>query len=173
MALTKGERDFHRKTAASCFNLAWDYLEKEDLDPKEQEEMLHLAHASRYHWGILGGPRQQAVGDWQLARVYAAVGAPDLSLQFALSSLSLCEKNHFEDLVPSAMEGLARAYASAGDRSNAARLVGMARQRLGRVKLDPKDRRVFESQINDTDSLIRRGKGRVRVRPHSYTERDS
>jgi len=158
LALTRAERAFHRRTAAECFNKAWDYLEMRGRSTKDGEQMLHLAHASRYHWGILGGDRQQAIGDWQLARAYAAVGNPELSLEFALSSLSLCEKKHIDDLVPSAMEGVARAYLSAGDQRNAKRLIGMAIQRLGRLGLGAREKKVFESQIHETESLIRRGR---------------
>jgi hypothetical protein len=120
------------------------------------KEMLNLAHASRYHWGVLGGARQQAVGDWQLSRAYSALGDSGLALQFALSSLSLCEGKHLDGLVPSALEGVARAHAIAGDRSNATRLIKMARAILGRLKLDAEDRKIFESQIRETEALIER-----------------
>jgi len=156
MALSKAEREFHRKTAVSCFNRTWDYLLKKNLDPKAGQEMLHLAHASRYHWGVLGGAHQQAVGDWQVSRAYSALGDSGLALQFALSSLSLCERKHLDGLVPSAMEGVARAYAVAKDRSNATRLIKMARAELGRLRLDTEDWKIFETQIRETEALIER-----------------
>ncbi len=156
MPLTNSEKEFHRRAAVACFNRAWDYLDMKARDSEEEEEMLHLAHASRYHWGLVGTPRNQAVGDWQIARVYAAIGAPELSLQFALSSLTTCEKKHLDDLVPSALEGVARAYVAAGDPRNANRLLGMAKERLARAKLSPSDKRVFAGQIRSTEALVRR-----------------
>ncbi len=160
MALSGAEKEFYRRTAAACFNRAWEHLEKNHLDSKEKAEMLHFAHASRYHWGVLGGARQQAVGDWQVARAYAALGDSELSLMSALSSLSLCEKKRIDELIPSAMEGLARAYATAGDWSNATKLIGVAREKLRNLKLGAKERGIFESQIQETESLIRRNRAR-------------
>lgn len=161
MALSKAEREFHQRTATNCFNKAWDYLDMKTRDSKAEEEMLHLAHASRYHWGIVGTPRQQAVGDWQLGRVYAAVGDAELSLQYALACLHMCEKKCLDDLVPSAMEGVARAYVTAGDQQNAVRVLRMARKKLYGLKLDSEDRKVYSSQIRETQALIRRARAKV------------
>ena len=156
MVLTKEEVEFHRKTAAACFNRTWDYLDMKKRDSRAAEEMLYLAHTSRYHWGVLKRPRQEAVGDWQLGRVYAAIGNSELSLQYALSCLRTCEKKHLDDLLPSAMEGVARAYAVAGDLPNAAKLHKMARQKLGRLKLEAEDRTNYASHIRETQRLIGR-----------------
>src|SRR6266581_7305438 len=54
--------------------------------------MLHLAHASRYHWSFVGTARNLAVGDWQISRVYAALNQSDLDLHFAKTSLEIVEK---------------------------------------------------------------------------------
>lgn len=156
LALTKAEKDFHRKTAAACFNGAWDYLDKKHRSSEDEEEMLRLAHTSRYHWGIVGTSRQQAVGDWQLGRVYAALGEPGLSLRYAFSSLRTCEDKRLTDLVPSALEGVARAYVAAGDNQNATRLLHMARKKLDKLSLEAEDRGIFQSQIRDTERLIHR-----------------
>lgn len=129
--------------------------------------MLHLAHASRYHWGIIGTPRNQAVGDWQLARVYSAVGDSELSLKFALSCLASCEKNHLDDLAPLALEGVARTYVTAGDRRNAERLLRMAGKKLDRLVIDAEDRRICSAQIRETESLIHRNIGRPQAAPES------
>jgi hypothetical protein len=158
LALAKNEREFHRKTAVACFNRTWDYLDMKHRDSKDEEEMLHLAHTSRYHWGIVGAPRQLAVGDWQLGRVYAALGEAELSLQYSLSSLRTCERQNLTDLIPSAMEGVARAYAAAGDGRNATKLLKMAREKLDKLSLDAEDRKIFQSQIRDTERLASRSR---------------
>ena len=61
---SREEREFHRRSGANCFNRAWDLLEKKDRSGEENLQMLHLAHASRYHWGLVGTPTNRAVGDW-------------------------------------------------------------------------------------------------------------
>ena len=71
--MSEGELELHRKTAKKCFNEAWDYLDKKSRDAQEERQMLHLAHASRYHWGLVGTPKDQAIGDWQISRIYATL----------------------------------------------------------------------------------------------------
>ena len=90
-----------------------------------------------------------------------------MSLLCALSCLSLCEKGGLDDLLPSAMEGVARAYLVAGDRRNAAKLIGMAKAKLESLALDAEDRKVYSVQIRETESLIKRNRTHIRPPAHS------
>lgn len=58
-----------RKLAADLFNHVWRLLETESRTPEQDDEMLHAAHASRYHWGEVGEGINLARGEWQCARV--------------------------------------------------------------------------------------------------------
>ena len=40
-----------RTLAADLFNHTWTLLETPDRTPAQDDEMIHSAHASRYHWG--------------------------------------------------------------------------------------------------------------------------
>ncbi len=150
----KSGREFHRRTAAQCFNKAWDYLELKRRTPEADREMLHLAHASRYHWGVVGGPKNLAVGDWQLSRAYAELEQPQLALQFAKSSLEVCEKNGLSDIVHTANEAMARAYAVSGELSLARKHLARARRQLDLLKLEKEDRTIFTDQIEQTARMI-------------------
>jgi len=152
-ALSKQESGFHRKTAKQCFNKTWDYLEKKNRTPDDDRQMLILAHASRYHWGLVGNARNLAVGEWQISRVYAGLKQAEASLLFAKSSLELVIKNNLSDLLPSAYEGLARAYAIAQQPQLARDYVVKARKELESIK-DEEDRKIFSEQINETESLL-------------------
>ena len=57
---------FHRNCARSLFNRVWERLEKPDRTADEEDEMIHAADASRYHWGVVGTPTNRARGEWQL-----------------------------------------------------------------------------------------------------------
>jgi hypothetical protein len=150
------ETEFHRDIAKRSFNKAWDILDKKQRSADDERQMLHLAHASRYHWDIAGTPSNQAVGDWQISRIYAALSQPSLSLLFAKSSLETCEKNNLQDILPSAYEGMARAYAISGDPKAAREQISKSRELLSKLTgLDEEDRRIFEGQIRETESLIR------------------
>ena len=48
------EKEAHRKLAVDLFNYTWKFLDKENRTVEEDDEMLHAAHASRFHWGKAG-----------------------------------------------------------------------------------------------------------------------
>ena len=156
MKMTKAEREFHRRTAAEAFNKAWDYLDMKGRSSEDDLEMLRLAHASRYHWGLVGTPENQAVGDWQTSRIYAALGQPDLALRFAESALSTCREHGLHETELAAHEGIARAYAIGMDAKKAKRSLARARSLLDGLSLEKEDREIYLDQITDTQNLIDR-----------------
>ena len=153
-ALSKQESEFHRRTAKQCFNRAWDYLDKKNRTPAEDMQMLILAHASRYHWGLVGNARSIAVGEWQISRVYADLKQREPSLLFAKSSLDLVRKSNLPGLLPSAYEGIARAYAVAQQHQLAREYLAKARKELESIK-DEEDQKIYSDQINETESLLK------------------
>jgi hypothetical protein len=147
------ELEFHRKVAKECFNKTWDYLEKKNRTPDDDRQMLILAHTSRYHWELVGNARNLAVGEWQISRVYAALKQAEPSLLFAKSSLELVINNNLSELLPSAYEGMARAYAVAQQPQLARDYIVKARKELESIK-DEEDKKVYAGQINETESLL-------------------
>lgn len=152
--MSKAERKFHRKMAVRSFNKTWEYLDKKNRSLADDTQMLDLVHASRYHWGLIGTPRNQAIGDWQASRVYASLWQPELALRYAKLSLSTCRKNGLGEIVPSAYEAIARAYAAARDSKRAGEYLAKARQLLKKLPIDNEDRGIYLEQINDTQRLI-------------------
>jgi hypothetical protein len=147
------ELEFHRKVAKECFNKTWDYLEKKNRTPDDDRQMLILAHTSRYHWELVGNARNLAVGEWQISRVYAALKQAEPSLLFAKSSLELVINNNLSELLPSAYEGMARAYAVAQQPQLARDYIVKARKELESIR-DEEDKKVYAGQINETESLL-------------------
>jgi hypothetical protein len=154
--LSKSEREYHRKTAIRCFNETWDYLEKKGRTEQDDQKMLQLAHASRYHWGLVGTPRNKAVGDWQISRVYAALKQPHLSLLFAEASLEICTRQNLPEILATAYEGVARAYAVAEDYAIARRYLKLARDQLNTLDLGAEDRKAYLGQMDETEKLTTR-----------------
>lgn len=148
------EHDFHRKIAADCFNKTWDYLEQKNRSPDDDQIMLNLAHASRYHWSLIGKPWNFTTGDWQISRVYAALNQPDLALSFAKKALEISEKNNLSERLISAYEGMARAYAVAEKYPSAKEFINKAREQLRNVTLDADDQKTYSDQIDETERLI-------------------
>jgi hypothetical protein len=155
MTMSKYEMKLHRKIASTCFNQAWDYLERKKRSSQDDIRMLSLAHTSMYHWGLLGKLRNLAIGQWQLSRVYADIGHPQLALKFAKSCLASCKRNHLSDMAHTANEGMARAYALSKEYAKAQKYLGIANRQLDKLKLDKEDRAIYLGQIAETESLIR------------------
>ena len=139
-----------RSLAAALFNRVWELLEKTDRTGDDDQEMVNAAHASRYHWTGIGGPKEKAIGDWQISRVYAVLGHSEPAVHHArLCLASATQVDGEEWLLASAYEGLARAYAVAGDTAAASEWKAKAVARLAEVT-DADDREIVQ---NDIDTL--------------------
>src|SRR5256712_10072313 len=80
---SKADADWHRKMAAHLFNSTWTLIEKKRRTKEERDTMIHMAHASRYHWGVVGGPKELAIGERQNPPDDAGVRPPGPSLFYA------------------------------------------------------------------------------------------
>ncbi|HEX4212157.1 MAG TPA: hypothetical protein VIA06_02375 [Candidatus Dormibacteraeota bacterium] len=108
--------DDERRLAAQLFNGAWDLMEKGDRTRADDDRMLHMAHAARYHWGQVGAPETLARGEWQCSRVYALLQRPEPCLHHAQRVLDICLEADLADFdLAFAYEALARGHAIAGE----------------------------------------------------------
>jgi DNA-binding transcriptional MerR regulator len=139
----------HRRLAVDLFNRSWQLLELENRSPAQDDELIHVAHAARYHWGEVGHAAQRARGENQCSRVYSALGRGEPALHHANRALELVREGGegFEDWdLASALEVLARAHLTAGDRAEAEHNCALAQSELDKIS-DPDDREIIESQI--------------------------
>ncbi len=103
--------------AAAEFNLAWRLLTRRRRTPPETDRMIHAAHASRFHWGQVGTPREWSIGEWQLSHIYATLGRVEPAHFHARRSLVICRQHRVGDFpLAYAYEALARVAALRGDR---------------------------------------------------------
>ncbi len=142
-----GLPDSERQLAADLFNLVWTLLEQAGRTTEDDDRMVHAAHASRYHWGQVGGPEQLAIGEWQCARVYSVLGRAEPALHHARRCLEIATASTVPEwLIASAHEGLARAYAVAGQRESALASRAAAEAALAKVA-DAEDRQVVQDDL--------------------------
>jgi len=114
--VTDDERLDHRRLAIALFNEAWRLMKQDGRTPAEDDRLLHVTHASRYHWGEVGTPANLARGEWQCSRVYAELGRPEPCQHHARRVLSLCAEHGLVDWdLAFGHEALARALALEGD----------------------------------------------------------
>ncbi len=136
-----------RKLAARCFNSVWDLMEKEDRTGDEDDLMVHMAHASRYHWGQAGKAENVARGEWQVSRVYAVLRRPEPCLYHAERVLDVCTANGIDDWdIAFAYEALARAHAISGDAEAARTMTERALEAAEKIKKE-EDRKIVMADL--------------------------
>ena len=113
----KADLPLHRKLAAELFNGTWTLLEKQDRTPDDDARMIHMAHASAYHWLQVGTLLNFGRSHWLCSRVYSVLGRPEPALYHARLAHDICVENAIGDFdLAYAFEALARAHAVAGNR---------------------------------------------------------
>jgi DNA-binding transcriptional MerR regulator len=141
----------HRQLAVDLFNHVWTLLEMPDRTPAQNDEMLHAAHASRHHWGVVGTPENRGRGEWQCSRVYAILGRAEPALWHGRRYLALCEEHGIADWdLAFAHEAIARALAVAGDREGARAEVARARELAADIAED-EDRELLLSDLQSIE----------------------
>jgi len=128
----------------------WELLMKEDSTPEEEEEMIHAAHASQYHWLYVGTGVNKQRGAWLLSHVYTVLGKAQSARHYAQRCMQLTEKyrGQMEDFdIAYAYEGLARALALAGESGQAAENKELARQAGDRIS-NEEDKEIFLGDLN-------------------------
>ena len=141
------ERETERAEAVRLFNHTWGLLDLPQRTAAEDFDMVHAAHASRWHWGRVGGPQEWAIGEWQCSRVYATLVRAEPALVHARRCLDLCAEHQLDGfIVASAHEALARAHLVAGDLATARAERDLAAT-LAAGLADLEDRAVVEGDL--------------------------
>ena len=142
-----------RRLAVDLFNGVWRLMETEGRTPAQDDRMLHMAHASRYHWEQVGTPVNLARGEWQCSRVYAVLGRAEPCLHHARRLLEICEEHGIGDWdLAFAHEALARGHAVAGDMTAAQEEVARA---LAVDIADAEDRALLLSDLDTVPGVTR------------------
>jgi DNA-binding transcriptional MerR regulator len=141
----------HRQLGVDLYNSTWTLLEKAERTPLETDELIHRAHASRWHWGQVGEPVNLARGEWLCSRVYAVLGRGDPAIWHARRCIEINEANGNGDWdIASAYEAMARAQLVAGDRAAAAEWKARGVAALDGVA-EKDDREVIEQDLAGID----------------------
>lgn len=137
-----------KNLAKSLFNSCWKLMDKPARTTEEDAEMIHLTHASRWHWGNVGGIQERAIGEWQCARVHAILGNGRVALLHATLSAQLARSlptPHF--MKASAAEALAFAHFLLGEHQTATEYKAQAKKLL--EDLNEKDAEHIRKQIEE------------------------
>jgi hypothetical protein len=139
----------HRALGAGLFNRTWELLETEGRTPAQDDELVHAAHASAWHWLQVGLPAHRARSEWLCSRVYSTLGRGAPALDHARRCVEIVEAGGagFEDWdQAAAAEAMARASAVSGDQAGAAAWKARAESALASVS-EAEERAVIEGDL--------------------------
>src|SRR5262245_4234393 len=143
------DAETHKRLGIDLFNKTWTLMEKTGRSREDDDEMLHCAHASAYHWFHVGTRANRARSEWQCSRVYAILGRAEPALDHARRCLEIVEASPEEmeefDL-PSAYEAVGRASSVAGDLDEARRYVDLGLAATALIA-DADDRGIMEADF--------------------------
>jgi hypothetical protein len=137
----------HKYFAASCFNRAWDLIEKKDRTDKDNQMMVALSYASIFHWSNRPDCDDQklSIGYWQASRVQALAHNPHEAVR--LGEICLSYSHNLRPFFRAyAHEALARAHQLLGEREQTERHLSAALQFLVLVK-DEQNRDLLEADL--------------------------
>lgn len=136
-----------RALARQLFTRTWELIDARDRTPEQDRMMLVTACAAYFHWDAIGTEENRAIADWQIAHVASLLGYGDLAVAHATSALRRVQAAGLPDwLHASALEGLARAHAAAGNRAQRDAYLQRATEAATRVA-DAQERELIASQI--------------------------
>lgn len=143
------DAETHRRLGIDLFNKTWTLLEMENRTREQDDELLHCAHASAYHWLQVGTQANRARSEWQCSRVNAVLDRPQAALAHAQRCLELVEgapdqMDQFD--LPAAYEALARAHMISGNPAEARRYRELGVAATAKID-DEDDRRIMETDF--------------------------
>lgn len=133
----------HQRFAVDLNSQVWSLLEQAERTRDENELMVHAAHASHYHWSVIGQPINLARGYWLISHVYAVLNQADPALYFANRCWQVTSSEGFIDFdLAYAYEALARAHAANSDKENSQYFIQLAQEAGDKIK-NQEDRDLF------------------------------
>lgn len=136
-----------RALAVQLFNGVWELLERPERSTADDDTMLHMAHASRFHWGQVGTAENLVRGEWMCSRVYAVLRRAEPSLHHAQRVLDLCHEHGIGDWdLAFGHEAIACACAVGGDADGARAATGLALAAADAIE-DPEDRALLLADL--------------------------
>ncbi len=147
--MTENTPKTHREFAIELFNKAWELMDMHGRTAEDVDHMIHAAHASRYHWGVVGEPIHWQRGEWQVSRVYAVARHPHACLYHAQRCMMITETYEIEGFDRAfAHEALARAYSLLGEAEMMQKHLALGKEAAETVK-DTADRGYLLGELNN------------------------
>ncbi len=129
----------HKHFSASCFNAAWDLIDKPERSVEDEERMLQLAVASAWH----GSQREdctdqsRSIAYWQISRIHAICERGAEAVRYGTLCLAVSQG---KDVAPFALayayEALARGESVSGNPLETKAWLAKAHEVVARISDD-------------------------------------
>jgi hypothetical protein len=137
----------HQAFASETNNATWDMIEKSELTPEEEIEMIHQVHASCFHWSKVGEPVHMVRGHYMVAKVYFALDMKESARYWAEKAFSQAKELGLTSWdYAFVCEIMARAHGAAGDREAFAKLHKEAEKTI--AELDTGDAALCRGELD-------------------------
>ncbi len=141
-------QEFHKKMAVETNNGIWPVLDNPNPTQDELATALDMAHASRYHWGLVGKRINLARADYMISRVASAMKRAEPALFHARRCLQITQEEGAGDWdLAFAYEALTRAIAVAGDKVQYKKHMELAKKAVLNVK-EEEDRKAVQNELD-------------------------
>jgi hypothetical protein len=139
------DRETHREQGKAANARTWELLSLEARTAAEEDEMVHAAHASHWHWLLGGDAVNEQRGLWLLSRVYAVAGDGPRSLFYGRRCWELTERDCLTGFDRAyACEAMARATTLIGDAAASREWRASAEDAAASIE-DLEDREIFDA----------------------------
>ncbi|NQT34216.1 hypothetical protein HQ587_03415 [bacterium] len=133
--------------ARNITDRVWQLLDKEEVTSEEADQLIHAAHAARFHLGEIGTPLDIARSEWHLSRAYLKVGRPVPAYYYGQKCLEVCRDKELGPFTISyAYETLARTAQKLEDEDAFEEYIGLAK-RYGKMIENEDEKKIFFTDL--------------------------
>lgn len=139
----------HKHFSTHCFNESWKLIDKENRSDEENEEMVHYAMASLFHWSKREDctDRHKSIGCWQVSRCYALAGGHEQAERYGKLCLEFSEKEE-PFYLGYAHETLARVHGLNGNTDLKDKHLQIAKELCHQIK-DKEKKELLEADLSN------------------------
>jgi hypothetical protein len=151
---SRTDHEFHRKVAAECFNRTWDYLEKKNRGPDDDQMMLNLA--ARVQVPLEPHRKTLNLHNWRLTDLPSLRNAKPARPcpQLRKDSPRISQKTISRGFSYQPTKACHKPMPRQRNTPMSKQFINKARGRSLAVSLDPEDRKICSDQIDETDRMI-------------------
>jgi len=141
-------KEMHKCFAVELNNTTWGLMDQAaDMDAEGLERLVDRAHASLFHWSIVGERVNIARGHHLVSHAYATARKGDEALHHASRCLAICEEEGYGDWdLAFALEAMALAHAVIGDEKQRDAFLARAKE-AGEAIAGKEDKEFFSSEL--------------------------